>query len=177
MFYFSDDAFALQEESRVRAMAYESVKEKLSGVTKDERCRYNKFKDEDHYTSWKYVTIHGTAAVLQKFKKLFPHYSLTESAVRAMHEKYHWIVKFPSSSSPIKKLTSLKTGRPLPLGSLDEDVQKFLVVLHSKWVVVNTIVAVAVQAEQWLLRIPSMFAWLVSRLQTSFYWHFWHHVI
>ena len=89
MFYFSDDAFALQEESRVGAMAYESVKEKLSGVTKEERCRYNQFKDEDHYTSRKYVTIHGTAAVLQKFKKLFPHYSLTESAVRAMHEKYH----------------------------------------------------------------------------------------
>ena len=33
MFYFSDDAFALREESRVGAMAYESVKENLSGVT------------------------------------------------------------------------------------------------------------------------------------------------
>ena len=49
-----------------------------------------------------------------------------------------------SSSSPIKKITSLKRGRPLLLGSLDKKVQKFLVALHSKGGVVDTIVAVAV---------------------------------
>ena len=104
-------------------MEYESVKEKLFGVTKDKRCKYNKFKDEDRYTIGKHPAIHGTAAALRKFKKLFPHYRLTESTVRAMREKYHRIVKSPSL--PIKKNTSLKRGRPLLLGFLDEKVQKF----------------------------------------------------
>ena len=76
-------------------MEYESVKEKLYGVTKDKRCKYSKFKDEDRYAIGKYAAIHGTAAALQKFKKLFPHYGLTESTVRAMREKYHRIVKSP----------------------------------------------------------------------------------
>ena len=171
----------------------------------------------------KYAAIHGTAAALRKFKKLFPHYRHTESTVRAMLEKYHRIVKFPSSSSssssssPMKNVTSLKRGRPLLFGSLDEKVQKCLVVLRSKGGVVNTIAAAAVakaviekcsdvslkvldlnnsswakslfvrmgfvkrscttsRPEQWLLRILSMFTWLVS-LQKSYYWHFWHHVI
>ena len=125
-------------------MQYKSVKEKLSSATKDKRCKYNKFKDEDRYTIGKYAPIHGTVAALRKFKKLFPHYRLTESTVRAMREKYHRIVKSPSSSSPIKNITSLKRDRPLLLGSLDEKVQTFLVALRSKGGVVNTIVAVAV---------------------------------
>ena len=106
-------------------MEYESVKKRLSGVTKDKHCKYNKFKDEDHYTIRKNATIHGTAAALQKFKKLFPHYRLTGSTVRAMREKYHQIVKSPTSSSLIKKISLLKRGRPLLLGSLDKKVQMF----------------------------------------------------
>ena len=62
------------------------MKEKLCGVTKDKCCKYNKFKDEDHYTVGKYVAVHGTAAALRKFKKLFPHCRLTESTVRAIRE-------------------------------------------------------------------------------------------
>ena len=50
----------------------------------------------------------------------------------------------PPSPSPIKKFISLKRGRPLLLGALDEKVQNFLVALRSKVGVVNTIVTVAV---------------------------------
>ena len=140
--HFSDDSFPLQEESG--AVEYESVKEKLSSVNNDRNCKYNKFKDEDRYTIGKYA-IHGTAAALRTFKKSFSHYRLTESTVRAMREKYHRVLKSQSSSSPIKKLTSLKIGRPLMLGTLDEKVLKFLVALYSKGGVVNTVVvAVAV---------------------------------
>ena len=143
--HFLDDSFTLQEESGgVRAVEYESVKEKLSSVNNDRRCKYNKFKDEDRYMIGKYAAIHGTAAALRKFKKSFSHYRLTESTVRAMREKYHRVLKSQSSSSPIKKLSLLKRGRPLMLGSLDEKVQKFLVALRSKGGVVNTVVAVAV---------------------------------
>ena len=113
-------------------MEYESVKEKLTGVTKDERCKYNNFKDEDRYTIEKYAAIHGTDAALQKLKKLFPHYRLAESTVRAAREKYHRIVKSPSSLSLIKMLTLVERDRPLLLGCLDEKVQKFSVALRSK---------------------------------------------
>ena len=118
------------------------------------KMKTNKFKDEDHCTIRKYAAIHGTAATLRKFKKFFPHYRLTESAVRVMREKYHRIVKSPSSSSSsssssaaaaaaaIKKLTLLKSGRPLLPDSLDEKVQNVLVALRSKGVV-NTIVIFA----------------------------------
>ena len=80
-------------------MEYESVKEKLSGVTKDKRC---KFKDEERYTIGEYAAIHGTTAALQKFQKLFPHYRQTESTVRTMREKYHRVVNSQLSSSPMK---------------------------------------------------------------------------
>ena len=131
-------------------MEYKSVKEKLSGVTKDERCNYNNFKDGDRYTIGKYAAIQGTAAALRKFKKLLSHYRLHESSVRAKRENYYRSVKSASlsssssssSSSPIKKLTLLKRGRPLLLGSLEEKVQKLLVALRSKGGVVNTIVVV-----------------------------------
>ena len=107
MSYFSDDSFPFQEESRVGARKYESVIGKLPGVTKDKCCKYNKFKDEDHDTTGKYVAIYGTAAALRKFKKLYPHYRLTESTVKAMREKYR-IVNPPSSSSSIKKTHFVK---------------------------------------------------------------------
>ena len=131
-------------------MEYKSVKEKLSGVTKDECCNYNNFKDGDRYTIGKYAAIQGTAAALRKFKKLLSHYRLHESSVRAKRENYYRSVKSASlsssssssSSSPIKKLTLLKRGRPLLLGSLEEKVQKLLVALRSKGGVVNTIVVV-----------------------------------
>ena len=129
-------------------MEYKSVKEKLSGVTKYESCNYNNFKDGHRYTIGKYAAIQGTAAVLRKFKKLLPHYRLHENRVRAKRENYYRIVKSASlsssssSSSPIKRLTLLKRGRPLLLGSLDEKVQNFLVALRSKGGVVNTIVVV-----------------------------------
>ena len=144
IFDFSDDSFPLQDKSGIGAMEYKSVKEKLFAVTKDKRSKYNKFKDEDHYTIGKYTAIHGTAATFRKFMKLFPHYRLTESTVRAMREKYHRIVKSLSSSSPTKKLTSLKISRPLLFGSLDEKVQKFIVAFCSKGVVVNATVVVTV---------------------------------
>ena len=121
-----DDSFPLQEESIVRAMEYKNVKENLFGVSKYNRCNYNNFKDKDRYTIGKYATIYGNAAVLWKFKKLFPHYTLTESTFRAMRWKYYRIVKSPSSSSPMKNLPLLKKVRLLRLGSQDLNIAKFL---------------------------------------------------
>ena len=102
VFDFADDFFPLQEESQVRAMEYKSVKEKLFGITKDKHSKYNKFKDKDRYMTGKYTAIHGTAAASQKFKKLFPHYRHTESAVRVC-------VKIPSNCQvPIIIITRKK---------------------------------------------------------------------
>ena len=73
-------------------MGYESVKEKLSGVTKISVARTVNLKMKT------VIRLESTplSTALQKFKKLFPHYRLTESTVRAMREKYHRIVKSPS---------------------------------------------------------------------------------
>lgn len=35
----------------------QKCKKKLSDITKEKRCKYNKFKDEDRYTIGKYPTM------------------------------------------------------------------------------------------------------------------------
>ena len=117
-------------------------KKKLSDITKEKHCKYNKFKDEDRYTIGKYPTMEQ----LQPYKNsrnYFHIYRFTESLVKSKSEKYHRIVKSQSSSSPVNVLTLLKRGRPLLLGFLDRKCNKFLVALCSKESVVNTILAVA----------------------------------
>ena len=63
-------------------MEYENVKEKLSDIISNDHCgTYTNYKYEECYAIGKYVAIHGTAAALRKFKKLYSHYRLTESSV------------------------------------------------------------------------------------------------
>ena len=116
-------------------------KEKLSDISTDHRGTYNKFKDEDRCAIGKYAAIHGTAAALEKFNKLHPHYRLTESLFKTMRDKYRRIVK---SSPTANTITSLKRGRLLMLGSLDGKMKRFLLTLRSKGGVVNIVVSVEV---------------------------------
>ena len=135
----SKSSFPIQDDSRLGAIEYESVKEKLSNNSTDHRHTYNKFKDEDRYAIGKYAAIHGTAAALRKFEKSHPCYRLTESSVRTMHDKYCRIVSSPTA----KTITSSKRGRPLMLSSFDEKVKRFLLTLHLKGGAVNIVRAVA----------------------------------
>ena len=77
-----------------------------------------------------------------KFKKEHP--QLKESTVRPFREKYHSSLKAKKVGTAItKKLPSLKRGRPLLLGTIDEKVNNFLFALRQKGGVVNTVVAIA----------------------------------
>ena len=72
-----------------------------------------------------------------KFKKEHP--QLKESTVRAFWEKYHSSLKAKKVGTAItKKLPSLKRGRPLLLGTIDEKVKNFLFALRQKGGVMNT---------------------------------------
>ena len=133
-------SFPTQEECGLGTLDYKAVKENLADINK-KRSTYNKFKDDDRYAIGKYAAIYGTNAALIKFKMSHPYYRLTESTVRSMREKYQKVSKVSPTS---RTITSLKRGRPLMLGSLDEKVRTFLLLLRSKGGVVNSVVAIAV---------------------------------
>ena len=107
-------------------------------VKKPGRGKYKVFSDDERYTIGKYASIHGPMAAVKKFQSIHP--KLNESTVRAFRAKYHGILK-KSCANTQKKITSLKRGRPLLLGSLDEIVKQFLLTLRKIGGVVNTVIA------------------------------------
>ena len=106
-----EPCFFTQGDCGLGTVDCESVIKKLSDIRNDYRGTYNTFKDEDCYVIGKYALIHRTASH-RKIKKSRPYYTLTESTVRTVCDKYHWIVK---SCPTAKTITSLKRGRQLML--------------------------------------------------------------
>ena len=128
-------------ESSLGIVKYASVTRSLSEVN-PKRGRYLKFSDEDRFEIGKYAALHGPKSTIRTFKKEHP--QLKESTVRAFREKYHSSLKAKKVGTAItKKLPSLKRGRPLLLGTIDEKVKNFLFALRQKGGVVNTVVAIA----------------------------------
>ena len=128
-------------ESSLGIVEYASVTRSLSEVN-PKRGRYLKFSDEDRFEIGKYAALHGPKSTIIKFKKEHPH--LKESTVRAFREKYYSSLKAKKVGTAItKKLPSLKRGRPLLPGTIDEKVKNFLFALRQKGGVVNTVVAIA----------------------------------
>ena len=128
-------------ESSLGIVEYASVTRSLSEVN-PKRGRYLKFSAEDRFEIGKYAALHGPKLTIIKFKKEHP--QLKESTVRAFREKYHSSLKAKKVGTAItKKLPSLKRGRPLLLGTIDEKVKNFLFALRQKGGVVNTVVAIA----------------------------------
>ena len=104
-------------------MEFSSVQASLS-KTRPGRGGYLKFTDKARFEIGKHA--------YPKFK---------ESTVRTFRDKYVLSLKSSNSVVSTKKITSLKRGRPLMLGQLDEKVKKFLIALRHKGGVVNTVVA------------------------------------
>ena len=77
---------------------------------------------------------------MRKFKKSHPHLKFGESQARALRKKYLEQQKSPNAG---KEITTLKRGRPLMLGTVDEKVRNFLQIVRRKGGVVNTVVAIA----------------------------------
>ena len=79
-------------------------------------------------------------ATVRKLKTKFPY--LKESTVRIFRDKYRNTLKRSrGSSSPVKKLATMRYGRPPMLGKLEEKVKNFLLALRCKGAVANTVVA------------------------------------
>ena len=110
----------------------------------EEKRENIKLTDKERYDIGKSSSVHGATAAVRKFKKSYPHLKLGESTARSLKKKYEELLK---SKSKKTELTKLKRGRPVMLGSIDEKVKNFLLILRQKGGVVNSVVAiVAVQA-------------------------------
>ena len=133
--------FPYQKDTGLGVVEYVAVKKSISEASPRRRS-YTKFSVDDRCGIAKYAALHGTAATLRKFKPKFP--KLHESTVRTFRDQYQKALKRKTSMSPIKKLSTVRQGRPLLLGKvLDEKVKNFLLALRHKGGVVNTVVALA----------------------------------
>ena len=111
--------------------------------TENKKKRKNiKFTDGERYLIGEYTATHGRSATVKKFKKSHPHLTFRESTARSLRVKYHELLK-KKKADHSSSIPSLKRGRPLMLGTLDEKVKNFIYVLRRKGAVVNTVVAVA----------------------------------
>ena len=127
-------------ESGFGSVDYEAVKQTLHKPIP--KIRYGTFTSEERFAIGKYASIHGPIAAVKKFAKTHPHLKLKESTARSFRAKYHQLVKSADTIiSPTNKIVTLKRGRPLLLGKLDETVKNFLIALRKKGGVVNTVVA------------------------------------
>ena len=66
--------------------------------------------------------MHGATGAVRKFNKSHPNLKLRESTARSLKKKYEELLK---SKSEKTELAKLKRGRPLMLGSIDEEVKNF----------------------------------------------------
>ena len=104
------------------AVDVRSIKEKKTGAK--DRGTYVKWKDEDRFIIGDYARKNGNSAALRKFKSKFS--GLKESTIRTFKPR---VVKEITDASKEKRAVvqrlpkqSLKTGRPLLLGDIDQMV-------------------------------------------------------
>ena len=133
-------SYPTQRESGLGSVDYEAVKQTLHKPIP--KIRYGMFTSEERFAIGKYASIHGPIAAVRKFAKTHPHLKLKESTARSFCAKYHQLIKSADTIIfPTNKIVTLKCGRPLLLGKLDETVKNFLIALRKKGGVVNTVVA------------------------------------
>ena len=88
----------------------------------------------------KYAAENGNAAALRKFRSELP--NLGESTVRFFKKRYLDELRI-STGTAISTIPSRKRGRPLTLGDIDEEVQKFIRALRKAGTPINTAVVLA----------------------------------
>ena len=133
------DVIPAEQELSLALLEYQAVVSSVQDITKKKRENI-KLTDKERYDIRKYSSIHGATAAVRKFKKSHPHLKLGESPARSLKKKYEELLK---SKSKKMELTKLKRGRLLMLGSIDEKVKNFLLILRRKGGVVNPFVAIA----------------------------------
>ena len=97
--------------------------EQSSQQPSSKRRKYTTFSDEQRAKVGKYAAENGNTAALRKFRSELP--NLGESTVRFFKKCYLNEVQ-NSSGAAVTNIPSRKRGRPLTLGEIDEEVQKFI---------------------------------------------------
>ena len=139
------------------AVDVRSIKEKTTGAK--DRGTYVKWKDEDRFIIGDYARKNGNSAALRKFKSKFP--GLKESTIRTFKSR---VVKEITDASKEKRAVvqrlpkySLKTGRPLLLGDIDQMVQTYIKSVSSRGGLITSTLANAA-AKALMARYPNMIA-------------------
>ena len=139
------------------AVDVRSIKEKTTGAKG--RGTYVKWKDEDRFIIGDYARKNGNSAALRKFKSKFP--GLKESTIRTFKSR---VVKEITDASKEKRAVvqrlpkySLKTGRPLLLGDIDQMVQTYIKSVSSRGGIITSTLANAA-AKALMARYPNMIA-------------------
>ena len=116
------DVIPRDQESSLGLLEYQAVVSSVQDITKKKRDNI-KLTDKERYDIGKYSSIHGATAAVRKFKNSHP-------------QKYKELLK---SKSKKMEMTKLKRGLPVMLGSIDEKVNNFLLILRWKGGVVNVV--------------------------------------
>ena len=118
----------LFQQNSLGLLKYQAAVSSVQDITKKKRENI-KLTDKKRYDIRKYSSIHGATAGVRKFMKSHSHLKLGESTTRSFKKKCEELLK---SKSEKTELTKLKRGRPLMLGSIDEKVKNFLLILRRK---------------------------------------------
>ena len=130
-------SFPTREERGLGVLEYEGIKTSF----KMPRKSNTKFTEKERFLIGKYTAINGPSAAVGKFQTSHPHLKFGKSQTRALRKKY--LDQQKKSPDSGKEIATLKRGRPLMLGAVDEKVRNFLQIVRRKGGVVNTVVAIA----------------------------------
>ena len=124
-------------------MDYQACSEASTNITSNRLKNYRKWLEKERYEIEKYAAIHGSRAAERKIHtKEKP---LSESNARKFSNLHNEeISKVQKNNRDVNRnLSVLPCGRLLPLGSLDQMVQKFLFSLRRTGGLVSSAVAIS----------------------------------
>ena len=137
----------LQDESGLAALDFEVAVSAVSNSESEKRKPYRKYSSQERFTIGKYAAINSPAAAAAAAKKFgSKSRPVNESTVRGfctMHKaELEKARKEKRHIAP--NLNVLPIGRLVLLGSLDQMVQEFLLVLRSRGGLITSVIAVSV---------------------------------
>ena len=137
----------LQDESGLAALDFEVAVSAVSNSESEKRKPYRKYSSQERFTIGKYAAINSPAAAAAAAKKFgSKSRPVNESTVRGFCTMYKAeLEKARKEKRHIApNLNVLPIGRLVLLGSLDQMVQEFLLVLRSRGGLITSVIAVSV---------------------------------
>ena len=153
--FYLDHHETMQVPTELGIVDVRSIGEKTTDAK--DRGTYVKWKDEDRFIIGDYARKNGNSAALRKFRSRFP--GLKESNIRSFKAR---VVKEVKEASKEKRAVvqslpkySLRTGRPLMLGEIDQMVQTYINAVSSRGGLVTRTLANAA-AKALMARYPNL---------------------